>query len=58
MQHDSQYPASPDRQEQHPVARSSKMFGTLVAWVLIGLAGTVVASGLIALIVMLWRVIL
>lgn len=50
MQHDNQYPASP--------ARAGTMFGALVAWALIGLVGVLIGSGLIALIVMLWRVIL
>lgn len=56
MQHDSQHPASPE--PQYPVARASTAFGTLVAWALIGLVGVLIGSGLIALIVMLWRVIL
>lgn len=57
MQHDSQYPSS-RQQERRTVADASKVFGTLVAWALIGLVGVLVGSGLIALIVMLWRVIL
>lgn len=57
MQHDSQYP-SPRYQDRRSVADASKVFGTLVAWALIGLIGVLIASGLIALIVMLWRVIL
>ena len=54
MQHDSQYPASPEKS----VARASSAFGTFAAWILLGLLGILVASGLIALIVVLWRVIL
>lgn len=50
MQHDNQYPASRPR--------TGTMFGALVAWALIGLVGVLIASGLIALIVSLWRVIL
>lgn len=58
MQHDSQYPASRDQREDQSVFNASKAFGMLVAWALIGLVGVLVASGLLALIVMLWRVIL
>lgn len=50
MQHDSQYPASP--------ARAGTMFGALIAWALLGLVGVLIASGLLALIAVLWRVIL
>lgn len=57
MQHDSQYPSS-HQQEQHPVAKVSGAFGSVVAWILIGLVGVLVASAILALIVMLWRVIL
>lgn len=54
MQHDNQYPASPNP----PVARAGKVLGALAAWALLGLVGVLVASGLLALIVALWRVIL
>lgn len=56
MQHDSQYPSSSE--DARSIQRSSTTIGALAAWVLIGLLGILVASGLIALIVMLWRVIL
>ena len=39
-------------------AAASKTFGAVIAWVLIGLVGVLIASGLLALIVTLWRVIL
>lgn len=60
MQHDSKYPPTndPAPKPDHPVAKASGAFGTLLAWALIGLVGVLVASGLLALIVMLWRVIL
>lgn len=56
MQHDSKYPSP--RQQQSPVVAASQTVGVLVAWVLIGLLGVLVASGILAGIVALWRVIL
>lgn len=59
MQHDSKYPPNrPGPEPQHPVAKASGTIGTLLAWALIGLVGVLIASGLLALIVTLWRVIL
>lgn len=54
MQHDSKYPSP----SAHPVSRASSAAGVLVAWVLIGLVGVLAASGILAGIVALWRVIL
>lgn len=57
MQNDSQYPSS----TQPPIPTASRVgqaAGMLVVWTLVGLLGVLIASGLIALIAVLWRVIL
>lgn len=56
MQHDSKYPSL--RQQKSPVTTASQTVGVVVAWVLISLVGALVASGILAGIVALWRVIL
>ena len=68
MQHDndprSRYHATrhtlddPAPEPTRPVVKASGTLGTLLAWVLLGLVGVLIASGLLALIVTLWRVIL
>lgn len=66
MQHDNTYDDHARNRADHAgdtaparePAASAKTFGMILAWVLIGLAGFAIASGLLALIVTLWRVIL
>lgn len=54
MQHDRKYP----RLEKTTVQKASFTWGAALAWLLIGMVAAVIASGLLALIVALWRVIL
>lgn len=60
MQHDQQYPPHRTTKDtpDTPVARASKQAGAVIAWLLIGLLGALLASGILAGIVALWRVIL
>lgn len=55
MQHDQQYPRTTT---DKPIVKAGNTFGFVLAWALIALVGVVIASGLLALIVALWRVIL